>query len=135
MEEIPLRDYVETRLDLKERIDSEREKRYEEMIKAMKEATAASFAASQKAIDLASAANEKRQDSSNEIRAAMIDQQKVLMPRAECEVGLARNAADIKALTDRFNLSAGRGLGIKDSWGWLVGLIGMALALYEALKR
>jgi hypothetical protein len=146
---ISLKKYVESLLKSKEKIDQERERfaqerdrRYEEQFKSIKDSTAAAFAASQKAIDLASAADEKRADASNEIRGAMLDQQAKLMTRSEAEAGLSRNAADIKAVTDRVNLMQGRGTGIKDSWGWLaaflglmIALLGVALALYEAAKK
>jgi hypothetical protein len=148
-EEIPLRVYVESLLAAKDKLDTERERlwqerdrRYEEALKAMKEATSAAFSASQKAIDLASAANERSADASNEIRGAMLDQQAKLMPRSEAEAILARNAADIKSVTDRLNVSSGRGIGIKDSYGWLAGLAGgllaffaLLLAAFEAFER
>jgi hypothetical protein len=141
-DEISLQKYVESLLAAKKEFDDERNIRYEEMFKSMKESTAAAFAASQKAIDIASAASDKRQDQNNEIRGAMLDVQAKMMPRLECEAGLSRNAADIKSVTDRMNTAQGRGAGIKDSWGWLVGLgggilafLGLALAAFEALKK
>lgn len=139
---ISLRKYVESLLAARERIDAERERlwqerdrRYDETFKAIKEATASSFMASQKAIDLASAANEKRADASNEIRGAMLDHQAKLMPRQEAEAVLGRNAADIKSVTDRVNAGLARGIGIKDSYGWLAAALALAAAIYEALKH
>jgi hypothetical protein len=140
--EISLKEWVESILASRERVSAEKErlweerdKRYEETFKAIKESTSAAFAASQKAIDLASAANEKRADASNEIRGAMLDQQAKLMPRAEAEAVLSRNTADIKSVTDRVNAGLARGIGIKDSYGWLAASLALALAVYEALKH
>src|ERR1019366_3298738 len=38
-------------------------------------------------------------------------------------------------LKDRIALIEGRGTGVKDSWGYLVGLMGVLIALYVAMHR
>ena len=76
--------------------------------------------------------------SRNEIQAAMKDAAIIserataalvatLMPRSEAAVQLHRNEQDIKAITDRVNSQDGRGQGMKDSWGWLVGVVGLLI--------
>ncbi len=58
-----------------------------------------------------------------------------LMPRKEAEARIVRNEEDVKAVTNRVNASGGFGQGVKESWGWLVGVIGIGFAVYEATKR
>lgn len=58
-----------------------------------------------------------------------------LMPRKEAESRIQRNEEDVKAVTDRVNDAGGFGRGVKDSWGWLVGVIGLGIAIFMALRK
>jgi hypothetical protein len=80
-------------------------------------------------------ASERRLDGMNEFRAALNDAQKTYITRTEAMAAIDRNAEDIKQVTDRVNTSEGRGRGLKDGWGWLIGIIGLGIALFVALHR
>ncbi len=91
-------------------------------IKEFKDTTEKNFASRneiQTAMKDAAASNERAM-------AALVS---TLLPRAEGDARIARNEQDIKATTDRMNESGGFGRGVKDSWGWLVGAIGIVFGL------
>ena len=89
---------------------------------------------------------EKNFASRNEIQTAMKDAQQAseratatlvatLMPRSEAMALIQRNEQDVKAITDRVNDMTGFGKGVKDSWGWIVALVMLAAAVYEAVRK
>lgn len=71
------------------------------------------------------------------------------MPRAEAENRIAQNAekvvaleqrhgADVNLINSRLDLAAGRGAGLTNAWGFLIGLVGVAgglVALIVALSK
>ena len=79
-------------------------------------------------------AGERRLDGMNEFRESLDDAQKTYITRLEAMAAIGRNEADIKAVTDRVNVSSGRGSGFKDMWGVITGAVAIAIALYAALR-
>ena len=94
---ISLREYVDTRFD------------------AQKEAVNAALAASDRAVNKAEMASEKRFDSVNEFRAALNDSARLLMPRLECEqrfAALEKMISDLKTTVEaNSNKDEGKNLG------------------------
>jgi hypothetical protein len=85
---ISLREYVDTRFD------------------AQKEAVNAALAASDRAVNKAELASEKRFDAVNEFRAALADSARLLMPRSEAEQRMAaieKMVNDLKITVDAGN--------------------------------
>ena len=66
-------------------ISDERDRRYEERFRAMDEKTTLALNASDKAVNKAEIAQEKRFDNTNEWRSAMQDRDRNQMPRTEIE--------------------------------------------------
>jgi hypothetical protein len=66
-------------------ISDERDRRYEERFRAMDEKTTLALNASDKAVNKAEIAQEKRFDNTNEWRSAMQDRDRNQMPRVEIE--------------------------------------------------
>lgn len=95
---------------------------------AAEKAVAAALAAAERAVEKAEANAEKWRNSANEWRGAMNDRERVLMPRAEAEVRLA-------VVERAVTLSSGRGTGLQAAWGYLVGAIGIAVAIISLLRH
>lgn len=82
------------------------------------------FEAQEKAVLKAEIASEKRFDSVNEFRATLSDQTATLMPRAESTLRWEAASERIAKLESYGELVKGRGKGMADSWGYLLGLLG-----------
>jgi len=95
---ISLREYVDIRFDAQEK------------------AVNAALAASDRAVNKAELASEKRFDAVNEFRAALADSARLLMPRAESEASARVLAAKIETLETRVNSREDRGTGASQSW-------------------
>lgn len=96
---------------------------------AQEKAVNAALSAAQEAVQKAETAAEKRFDAVNEFRGQLADQARDLMPRKETET-LIKNLSDkIETLEDRGNEIAGRRGGMQESWGYLVGAVGVLLAI------
>lgn len=107
---------------------------------AAKEAVQTAMVAAEKATTKAEMAAEKRFESVNEFRAQLADQAATFIPRAESE---ARVSAMVElfdskytALIDRMDVltqanaaSQGRSAGLGAGWNYLVGLIGLIVAV------
>lgn len=92
----------------------------------------------QRALSTALVATEKRFDSINEFRGTLSDQQRLFIPRAEADSEFRALRERLDGLTDRMNLAAGKGAGLKDGWAYLiaaVGLVGMIVSLILNLKK
>lgn len=86
--------------------------------------------ATKTAIAKADTATEKRFESVNEFRAQMADQSALFISRREVEAMVNANADKVASLTDRINRSEGRGMGMNQIWGYIVGAIGLVAFLY-----
>jgi hypothetical protein len=116
-DDVSLRDYFD-------RIMTERDLRYQQR-----------FDSQEKALEKAMRSSESRLDGMNEFRESLSDAQKTYITRTEAMAVITRNEQDIKAVTDRINISAGRGAGMKDGYGWLIGIIAIAISLLAVLWR
>lgn len=119
---------------------------HDAMIESLKKELEEGFAQRDKAVDKLEDSTSERFAARNEIQTAMKNAAEAseraaasltstFMPREEALAAIRRNEADIKAVTDRVNLSSGRGVGIKDSWGWVVGILGLLFALLLVLHH
>jgi chloramphenicol 3-O-phosphotransferase len=86
----------------------------------------AALASADRANVKAEAANDKRFDSMNEFRGTLNDQAKLLASRVELE-GLEKT---VQGLTDRINKSEGRGVGLNQGWGILLGVGSLVAAAF-----
>jgi hypothetical protein len=103
----------------------ERDKRYGQRFTDLETALRAALAASEKAINKAEVATERRFESVNEFRTTLSDQAANFITRSEAEAATARNSERIQELMDRINRSEGRGAGLGTGWMYLVGAVGV----------
>lgn len=107
----------------------ERDRRYEAQFEASDRATTLALSAAEKAVTKAESATEKRFDASNEIRAAMVDQQRNLMPRLEYEQAHKNLEGRVGGAEGRLSTLEGRKTGFAAGWvlpfGIISGLVGM----------
>lgn len=111
------------------------DKRYEQRFGDSKIAVDAALSAAKEAVVKAETASEKRFEGVNEFRAALGDQQRTLMPRIEAEVRMNVLDQKIAALEKTATASVGRQAGASNLWGWIAGVVGIALALISLLLR
>ncbi len=130
-----------------ERVMDERDRRYEDRFKAQetavssalaaqKELTSAAFAASEKAIVKAEAAQTSYNERSNEFRGQLDDQAKTLIPRTEAdarffsfEEKLSTLRGDVSGLRESRSDATGRRAGISTGWAVLLGAAGFIATL------
>jgi hypothetical protein len=130
-------------------------------IAAQDKQTQQALIAAKEAVIKAETATEKRFEGVNEFRKALADQSNTFMTRVEVEAafttmsekvdGIGQRLADtmnrseslalhkaaaekIATNTERIGLVEGRGSGMDKMWGYVIGLIGILVAIY-ALKR
>jgi hypothetical protein len=108
---ISLREYVDIRFDAQEK------------------AVNAALAASDRAVNKAEMASEKRFDAVNEFRAALNDSSRLLMPRSEAEQSYKVLANKVETLETRVNTREDRGTG--ENQGWVK--IGLAISILANL--
>jgi hypothetical protein len=120
--DIPLREYVDVRF-------LAQEKAVAAALAAQEKAVAAALAAADRAVSKAENAAERRFESVNEFRAALADNFRTLMPRAESEQARAIINEKIDQLTTRINAREERGRGMGDIVGWIVGAVGLVAAV------
>lgn len=102
---------------------------------AQEKAVNAALLAAQTAVQKAETAAERRFEAVNEFRGQLADQAANLMPRGEANVLFAGQSEKITALEARINESAGRSKGIDQFWGYLVGGVGLVLAILAATGK
>jgi uncharacterized membrane protein len=98
-------------------------------LNAAKTAVDAALSAAKEAVAKAETASEKRFDGVNEFRLTLSDQQRTLMPRAEAELRMNSLADQINAIKEAQIRNVGRSVGIKDSYGFIEGLLGVLMAI------
>jgi hypothetical protein len=116
---ISLREYVDIRFEAQEK------------------SVNAALTASDRAVNKAEAASEKRFDAVNEFRAALADNARLMMPRAESEQANKVLSSKIETLEGRVNSWKDRSGGNDEAWGRL-GLIlsllvNVALVIFTAV--
>lgn len=122
---------------IRELID-ERDTRYEQRFTAQEKAVKDALTAADRAVTKAELATEKRLEGVNEFRATLTDYTTNLMPRGEVTALLAGFDEKLTALQSRIDRSEGKGKGIDQAWGYLVGLVGVvaaAVAVIVAVTR
>lgn len=90
---------------------------------------------SDRAIEHANAANEKRFESVNEFRNTLADQAKTLMPRQEAEARMHNQDEKIASLFDTRLSSVSSSSGMRSLWGYIVGGLGAALFIIDLILR
>jgi hypothetical protein len=120
---------VETLKEHLECVISAHDRRYEQRFRDQGAAGESALNAAKEAVLKAEHASEKRFEGVNEFRAALSDQQRTLMPRAEAELRMAANEAQIKTLLESRVERRGESRGAQAIWGYIVGAIGLLLAI------
>lgn len=87
------------------------------------------FTDSEKAVEKANIANDKRFESVNEFRATLSDQQKDFLTRNEYSRAHNDLLNQVISLNSRMDKKEGESTGINDVWGWIVGAIGLLIAI------
>jgi len=120
------RDYVDTRFDASE-------KAVASALAAAEKAVAAALSAAKEAVTKAEAAQSKRDDASNEIRGAMVDQQKNFASSEKVD-GLG---ARITALESQQAAASGKSAGVvsvREAITWLIGAAVFLLLIWDRVK-
>lgn len=111
-------------LDIIERNDI----KYEQRFAAQEKAVHSALQSSKEAILKAEASYDKRFEAANEVRAAMIDREKMFMPKSEAELRL-------KAVEDFLLKVQSQGVGVRSGWSWAVAIVMFAIAVISFLLR
>jgi hypothetical protein len=98
-------------------------------LSAARTAVDAALSAAKEAVAKAEGASEKRFEGVNEFRAALADQQRNLIPRSEAELRFNSAEARLAVLEKLNSESKGERSGGRETWGYLIGAIGLLLAL------
>jgi len=85
--------------------------------------------ASEKSIDKADANAEKWRANANEWRAAMVDREQRFASRLETDAEFRTLRIELTSLKETRSLLLGRGAGGAAMWGYLVGAMGLVIAL------
>lgn len=124
--DVSLREYIALMVELEMR-------RVNERFTSVEKATASAFENSQRAIDKADQATEKRFEGVNEFRAALSDQASRFVTAEQLnavadklEAGYLRNREDIDQLGKRLDLKQGEDHGSRLTWGNMAALVATA---------
>lgn len=104
-------------------------------LNAAQTAVTAALSAAEKAVAKAEVASEKRFDAVNEFRATLADQQRTLMPRTEVELLVKAMQVQIQTNSKILSEMSGTRLGSHDTWAYIVGAIGILIALATWIMR
>ncbi len=101
---------------------------------AQEKAVSAALLAANTAVGKAETANEKRLDAVNEFRGQLKDQAFTFLTRDAADARFSALVESISELKDRANRSEGRGAGAVALWGYLVGGMGMVIAVFVLIR-
>jgi hypothetical protein len=104
------------------KLDDQRFSSQEEMVKA-------AVRSAKEAVDKAETAANERFKSINEIRGAMLDQTGKFVTRDTVDALVGALNTQITALGKQVERMEGRGSGLQQGWGYIVGAVGLALGL------
>ena len=121
---------LESNLKALRQVLDERDERYKLRAITQDAAVDTAMKAADKALIKAEASTERRLEALNELRALASDQATLLMPRSEYAVQHQALVDRVTICEGRLTLSEGRGGGLKDAWGYLVGLAGLVIAAF-----
>lgn len=105
------------------------EKSIDERFSAQDQAVKTAMQSAEKAVNKAESAAERRFESVNEFRNTLSDQARMLMPRAETEQAVKALSEKLDVLATRVNAREDRGRGMGDIWAYIVGALGIVVAL------
>lgn len=125
MSEVPLREHLEALIAAQASLFSQR-------LADSSKAIDAALAAAKEAVIKAENSTERRLELLNEFRGAMKDQTSTMLPRGEAYLMKDTLEQAIARVTSRQDRVEGRGKGLGDGWGYLVGAVGIAAALWSA---
>lgn len=111
------------------------DKYYNQRFDSSEKAVSAALAAADRAVQKAETASEKRFDSVNEFRNTLADQQRTLMPRGEVEVLFKAVNEKLDLMGKRLDKTEGIKTGSSNTWGYVVGLIGVLVAVFTLLSK
>lgn len=98
-------------------------------LSAQEKSVQAALAAADRAVSKAENASEKRFDGVNEFRQTLSDQQRTLMPRTEAEFRITALTERLAAVEKHDTERSGAKTGARDQWAYIVGAIGIVLAI------
>jgi hypothetical protein len=101
---------------------------------AQKEANSAGLAAQKEAVTKAETAAEKRFESTDKARSEQAEHQRTLMPRAEAERALTALAEKIVVLETFRTEVLSKGVGAKEGYGWVIGVVGFVLTILTLIS-
>lgn len=134
-----LKDYFDRILHEREVRDNQRFEAQQEAVAAAlasaEKAVSAAMAAAEKAVTKAEMASEKRFDGVNEFRESLADQQATFARQDVVAAQLASLDARISQITTQGAETKNRGDGRNQAWGFIVGGVGLALAVAEFFTR
>lgn len=104
-------------------------------LSAQEKAVTAALIAAERAVNKAEAAQEKRNEATNEFRGQLSDQAANLMPRREAQVLIDALAEKVTIMQRRVNETGGRAAGLNDAWGYLIGVAGIIAAVVALIVR
>jgi hypothetical protein len=102
---------------------------------AVEKSAAAALASSKEATLKAENAMERRFEGVNEFRGAMGDQATRFITRAEVDSRMVASDKETAGVISRLDRLESRGLGLKEGWGWLIGVIGVVAAIVMAFRK
>lgn len=102
---------------------------------AVEKSASAALASSAMANEKAENAMEKRFEGVNEFRGAMGDQASRFITRSEVDQRMAASDKETAGLGSRLDRLEARSGGLRDGWGYLVGLVGLIAGVVLALKK
>jgi len=120
---------LDAEVDVLKAILAERDRRYGERFDAQERANSLALDAAEKAVLKAEGAAEKRFEAVNEFRATLSDQAGSFATRAEMNAELRAIGARLERLEGHDATSDGRGMGMTQLWGYLVGGAGLIIAV------
>jgi hypothetical protein len=111
----------------------EKDKQYDLRFEGIVTATQAALAAADRAVGKAEAAAEKRFEGVNEFRAALGDQQRMLMPRGETEMLVNGLNDKVIALTTAIGGLSGVRTGVGQGWAWALGAVALIASVVSII--
>ena len=108
---------------------------FERIMDEKDKALAAALASAKEAVQVVETNGEKWRANANEWRAAMSDRDNAYMTKAEFVIYKQVTEKIIEELKLYVNSAKGVKQGISEGWGWLIGAIGIVLAIAGFLQK
>ena len=113
----------------------QRECRYMDRMEAIERTLEVAVRTAKLAVDKAEVGANERFEAANNVKTEMGTQLAALMPRQEVTTRIEAVEGSIDALTQAVSRMTGRGTGIKDGFGYLVGAAGLGAFLVSVLVK